>query len=952
MMASSGASNAPSEIGRESSSSLKRASSDVGWEFGVLADPTNLDKLKCKLCGKLVSGGVYRIKQHVAHIKGNVAPCPRSSDEDKAKCKAALEEAKNKNRQGSGRKGEVGEELELQQIGKEDEDIEVLTQRTPEVHQSLAEWVYESGIPFDAIDNDSFKRFVEVVGQFGPGYRPPSQYQLRELVFNSSSSIATNSESKDSPSSQSPQLETPISWPPDGKLTLNWVLNLMSVFDWASRDLEPTQLPDVFPVEVCDCLVLCASKILHKEPNCVTIDNLTPESTVIVVGDLHGQLHDLLFLLHDAGFPSENRFYVFNGDYVDRGAWGLESFLILLAWKVFMPERVYLLRGNHESKYCTSVYGFEKEVLTKYGDRGKHVYRECLGCFRGLPLASIVGKHVYTAHGGLFRHMSAIPKKSKGKKSRMIACNPETSSLSLGSLEELNKARRSVLDPPWIGFNLIPGDVLWSDPSMTPGLSPNTERGIGLRWGPDCTEKFLKEFQLKLIIRSHEGPDAREKRPGLGGMDEGYTIDHIVESGKLITLFSAPDYPQFQNTEERYKNKGAYIILEPPNFDDPIFHSFKAITPRPKADPFYNFEEVIDSDEELDLASMSEEERLRDQREREQLEQNTRERDTAATRKLTERKLTRKEEAEEAIRKSNALERNDLEDLSYKKQIYELVKKRSDEVEDTTEYRMPDAYDEEGGVNQEKKFSVTVQRYRVLSAGDKMNPFAEEEAWEDHQVGKATLKFGSKNKKQLSDEYQFVFEDQIDFIKASVMDGDEFDDDGQPSEVLESKAKTALEKLQDIALLRPDLKLLISSATLDAEKFSDDFDSAQFSKFQGGGLETGMESLLVTPISKASAMQRAGRSGRTGPGKCFRLFTAYNYYNDLDDNTVPEVQRTNLANVLLTLKCLGIHDLLHFDFMDPPPSEALLKALELLFALSALNKVGASEMGYIPIMNW
>ncbi|KAH0969671.1 hypothetical protein GBA52_028463 [Prunus armeniaca] len=78
-----------------------------------------------------------------------------------------------------------------------------------------------------------------------------------------------------------------------------------------------------------------------------------------------------------------------------------------------------------------------------------------------------------------------------------------------------------------------------------------------------------------------------------------------------------------------------------------------------------------------------------------------------------------------------------------------------------------------------------------------MNPFAEQEAWEDHQIGKATLKFGSKNKKQISDEYQFVFEDQIDFIKASVMDGDEFDDDGQPSELLGSKAKLGLEKLQD-----------------------------------------------------------------------------------------------------------------------------------------------------------
>ncbi|KAL2926805.1 Serine/threonine-protein phosphatase 7 [Bienertia sinuspersici] len=140
---------------------------------------------------------------------------------------------------------------------------------------------------------------------------------------------------------------------------------------------------------------------------------------------------------------------------------------------------------------------------------------------------------------------------------------------------------------------MIPGDVLWSDPSITPGLSPNTERGIGLLWGPDCTENFLKKFNLKLIIRSHEGPDAREKRSALGGMDQGYTIDHVVESGKLITLFSAPDYPQFQATEERYKNRGAYIVLQPPKFDTPIFHSFDAVLPRPKANPYYNFEEVM-----------------------------------------------------------------------------------------------------------------------------------------------------------------------------------------------------------------------------------------------------------------------------------------------------------------------------------------------------------------------
>ncbi|XP_054775892.1 serine/threonine-protein phosphatase 7 isoform X4 [Prosopis cineraria] len=383
-----------------------------------------------------------------------------------------------------------------------------------------------------------------------------------------------------------PELELPVSWPQDGKLSLDWIYNLMACFDWSSKNLSPSEFPCVFPVHVFDSLILVASKMLHKEPNCVSVDPFQPNSdsrdraasAVVVVGDVHGQLHDLLFLLRDAGYPSQNRIFVFNGDYVDRGAWGLETFLLLLAWKVFMPHNVYLLRGNHESKYCTSVYGFEKEVMAKYSDK---------------------------AHGGLFRSVSVTPsKRLKGKRNRKNYSIPDNKTLSLGSLEELSKARRSVLDPPWEGSNLIPGDVLWSDPSQTPGLSPNKERGIGLLWGPDCTEEFLKKYQLKFIIRSHEGPDAREKRDGFDGMDEGYTIDHIVDSGKMITLFSAPDYPQFQATDDRYNNKGAYVVLEPPHFDNPVFHCFEAVIPRPKVNAYYDYEEVINSDEELDLASM------------------------------------------------------------------------------------------------------------------------------------------------------------------------------------------------------------------------------------------------------------------------------------------------------------------------------------------------------------
>jgi pre-mRNA-splicing factor ATP-dependent RNA helicase DHX16 len=103
---------------------------------------------------------------------------------------------------------------------------------------------------------------------------------------------------------------------------------------------------------------------------------------------------------------------------------------------------------------------------------------------------------------------------------------------------------------------------------------------------------------------------------------------------------------------------------------------------------------------------------------------------------------------------------------------------------------------------------------------------------------------------------------------------------------------------------------------------------------------TGMESLVVTPCSRASANQRAGRAGRVGPGKCFRLYTKWAFYNELDESTTPEIQRTNLNSVVLMLKSLGINDLINFDFMDAPPADTLIRALEQLYALGALNDKG------------
>jgi len=115
-----------------------------------------------------------------------------------------------------------------------------------------------------------------------------------------------------------------------------------------------------------------------------------------------------------------------------------------------------------------------------------------------------------------------------------------------------------------------------------------------------------------------------------------------------------------------------------------------------------------------------------------------------------------------------------------------------------------------------------------------------------------------------------------------------------------------------------------------------------------------VESLLVSPVSRASAAQRAGRAGRTRPGKCFRLYTEASFHNDLLPQTYPEIMRSNLATTVLTLKRLGVDDLVHFDFLDPPAPETLMRALEVLNYLDALDDEGeltrvGSAMAEFPL---
>ncbi|CAG8737937.1 5613_t:CDS:10 [Cetraspora pellucida] len=116
-----------------------------------------------------------------------------------------------------------------------------------------------------------------------------------------------------------------------------------------------------------------------------------------------------------------------------------------------------------------------------------------------------------------------------------------------------------------------------------------------------------------------------------------------------------------------------------------------------------------------------------------------------------------------------------------------------------------------------------------------------------------------------------------------------------------------------------------------------------FVKLRAYNPKTGMESLVVCPISKASAQQRAGRAGRVGPGKTYRLYTEDSFYK-LEDASIPEIQRSKLAQVVLHLKALGIENVLRFDFLTPPPAELMIPSLELLYSLKALDDHGRLTM--------
>lgn len=235
-------------------------------------------------------------------------------------------------------------------------------------------------------------------------------------------------------------------------------------------------------------IIAAVHKIVYDEPTMVEME-VKKEHQLTVCGDTHGQFFDLLEIFRLNGYPTASHYYLFNGDFVDRGSWSTEIALLLYAYKWLYPNAFFLNRGNHETDDMNRVYGFEGECKAKYTDRVFKLFSES---FSALPLATLIGNKYLTLHGGLF----------------------SDDKISLDDIRKLNRHQQR--QPGQQGLMM---EMLWTDPQTMPGRGPS-KRGVGLQFGPDVTRRFCDANGLKAIIRSHEV------------RMEGYEVEH---DGRCIT---------------------------------------------------------------------------------------------------------------------------------------------------------------------------------------------------------------------------------------------------------------------------------------------------------------------------------------------------------------------------------------------------------------------------------
>ena len=257
------------------------------------------------------------------------------------------------------------------------------------------------------------------------------------------------------------------------------------------KKTETTQIKRCEPLEESELESLCGyvKEVLVEESNVQPVC-----SPVTVCGDIHGQFHDLLKLFETGGdVPDTN--YIFMGDFVDRGYNSLESFTLLLLLKARWPQCVTLLRGNHESRQITQVYGFYDECQRKYGNA--NAWRWCTDVFDYLTLSALIDGSILCVHGGL---------------------SPDVRSLD--QIRTIDRLCEIPHEGPFC-------DMMWSDPEdiETWAVSP---RGAGWLFGRRVTSEFNEINGLELICRAHQL------------VQEG--LKYMFPEKNLVTVWSAPNY--------------------------------------------------------------------------------------------------------------------------------------------------------------------------------------------------------------------------------------------------------------------------------------------------------------------------------------------------------------------------------------------------------------------------
>jgi len=244
-------------------------------------------------------------------------------------------------------------------------------------------------------------------------------------------------------------------------------------------------------LEESELKLLCdrVKEILMEESNVQPV-----HSPVTVCGDVHGQFYDLKELFRQGGnIPTAN--YIFMGDFVDRGHHSVETLQLLLCYKARYPECITLLRGNHESRQVTQVYGFYDECFRKYGS--SNVWKYCTEVFDYFALACVIDGQIMCVHGGLSPSITTIDQV------RLIGRNQEIPH-----------------EGPFC-------DLMWSDPEDIEDWAPSN-RGAGWLFGNKVTSQFNHINGLQLVCRAHQL------------VQEGYK--YMFPDKNLITVWSAPNY--------------------------------------------------------------------------------------------------------------------------------------------------------------------------------------------------------------------------------------------------------------------------------------------------------------------------------------------------------------------------------------------------------------------------